>query len=332
MQPFRERNPVTVGATGLLTLALLVAAAFNIESLPLIGGGERYSAAFSEAGGLKPGDKVTIAGVDVGEVDEVDLAGDHVEVTFHVDDDAEFGRRTGAAIRVRTILGAKYLALYPEGRGRLEPGSEIPLKRTVAAYDLVEAFSDLTRTTEKVDTRQLAEALDTVSGTFEDSPEEVRASIEGLSRLSRTVASRDRALRDLLKKANSVSGVLSDRSEEFSDLVEDGATLFEELSRRRDAVHRLLVNSALLGAELSGLVADNRARIGPALKRLDTFVSMLKRNQKSLDKSIELLAPFVRVFTNTVGNGRWFDSYIQNVVAVPGSPRTSAAETPGGSR
>lgn len=332
MIPFRERNPVTIGAAGLVTLALLVAAAFNIESLPLIGSGEKYSAAFSEAGGLKSGDKVSIAGVDVGEVDEVDLDGDHVKVTFHVEDGPEFGTRTGAAIRVKTILGAKYLALYPKGEGQLEPGSEIPLKRTVPAYDVVEAFSDLTTTTEKIDTQQLAKALDTISTTFEDTPEEVRASVKGLSKLSRTVASRDKALRKLLKRADGVSGVLSDRSKEFIELVEDADKLFRELSKRRDAIHKLLVSSAQLGIELSGLVEDNRKQIGPALKQLNTFVSMLKRNQESLDKSIELLAPFVRVFTNTVGNGRWFDSYIQNLVAVPGSPRTSADEPLGGSR
>ena len=192
--PFRERNPVTIGAVGLTTIALLVAAAFNVEDLPLIGSGDEYSAAFSEAGGLKSGDEVRIAGVKVGKVDEVDLDGDHVKVTFRVKDDPRFGTRTGASIRVKTILGAKYLSLEPEGPGQLEAGSEIPLKRTVAAYDVVEAFSDLTTTTEKVDTKRLASAMDTISQTFKDSPAEVKASINGLSRLSRTVAKRDQEL------------------------------------------------------------------------------------------------------------------------------------------
>ncbi|WP_425315006.1 hypothetical protein [Streptomyces viridochromogenes] len=37
-----------------------------------------------------------------------------------------------------------YRALYPKGPGRLKPGSEIPLGRTVPAYDVVQAFSGLT--------------------------------------------------------------------------------------------------------------------------------------------------------------------------------------------
>ncbi|MGW7507600.1 MCE family protein [Streptomyces massasporeus] len=320
--PFRERNPVLIGAVGLTVLALLTVAAFNADRLPVIGDGETYSAAFAEAGGLKPGDEVRIAGVKVGKVEEVDLDGDHVKVTFKIKGEPGFGTETGASIRVKTILGAKYLALYPRGRGQLEPGSEIPLKRTVPAYDVVQAFSDLTTTTEKVDTEQLAKALDTISTTFEDSPSEVRSSIKGLSRISRTVASRDKALRELLDHANGVTGVLADRSGDFTALVEDGDKLFKEISKRRKAIHKLLKTSAALGIQLSGLVQDNEKEIGPALKGLNTVVKMLERNQSSLDRSIELLAPYVRVFTNTLGNGRWFDSYVQNLVAAPVVPRT----------
>lgn len=324
--PFRERNPVVIGAVGLTVLALLTVAAFNADSLPFIGGGDTYSAAFSEAGGLKPGDEVRIAGVKVGKVETVDLDGDHVKVTFKVKGDPGLGTDTGASIRIKTILGAKYLALQPKGPGRLKPGSEIPLRHTVPAYDVVQAFSDLTTTTEKVDTGQLAKALDTISATFQDSPAEVRASIKGLSEISRTVASRDRALGELLDHANGTTGVLADRSKDFTALVKDGDQLFREISRRREAIHKLLKTSAALGIELSGLVQDNEKEIGPALGGLKRVVQMLERNQASLDRSVQLLAPYVRVFTNALGNGRWFDSYVQNLVAAPVTPRTGGSQ------
>ncbi|MEU9054779.1 MCE family protein [Streptomyces sp. NPDC048384] len=326
LTPFREHNPVAIGAVGLTTLALLAVAAFNADRLPVIGDGETYSAAFAEAGGLKPGDEVRVAGVKVGKVEEVDLDGDHVKVTFKIKGEPGFGTETGASIRVKTILGAKYLALHPKGGGRLAPGSEIPLKRTIPAYDVVQAFSDLTTTSEKVDTDRVAKALDTISTTFEDSPSEVRASLKGLSQISRTVASRDKALRELLDRANGVTGVLADRSDDFTALVKDGDKLFKEISKRREAIHRLLKSSAALGIQLSGLVQDNDKEIGPALKGLNRVVTMLERNQSSLDRSIKLLAPYVRLFTNTLGNGRWFDSYVQNLVAAPVVPRTGGAQ------
>ena len=105
-KPFRERNPVIIGAISLAVIAALVMAAFRAEDLPLIGGGDTYYAAFTEAGGLKANDEVRVAGVRVGKVQEVTLDGGHVRVEFTVDRGVDFGRDTGANIQVKTLLGA----------------------------------------------------------------------------------------------------------------------------------------------------------------------------------------------------------------------------------
>jgi phospholipid/cholesterol/gamma-HCH transport system substrate-binding protein len=315
MAPFRERNPVIVGAVGLAVIAALLLFAFNIDRIPFLNG-TKYTAAISEAGGLKPNDEVRIAGVKVGKVTGVDLDGDHVRVTFRVDRGTELGKGTSASVRIKTVLGQKFLMLEPKGSGQLASGSEIPISRTVAAYDVVEAFSDLATTAENIDTQQYAEALDTIATTFEDSPDEVRAAVDGLGRLSRTIATRDAQLRELLDHTAGVSEVLADRNQEFVSLLADGDLLLEELERRRQDIHVLLVNTAKLSTQLTALVRENRKEIGPALQNLSNVVAVLRANQDNLDKSIELLAPFVRVFANTLGNGRWFDTYVENLVPV----------------
>ena len=68
-KPFRERNPVVIGAISIAVILLMLLAAFRAQDLPLIGGGDRYTAAFTEAGGLKANDEVRIAGVRVGKVE-----------------------------------------------------------------------------------------------------------------------------------------------------------------------------------------------------------------------------------------------------------------------
>jgi len=128
--PFRERNPVIIGAISLAVIAGLILASFKAASLPIIGGGDVYYASFSEAGGLKANDEVRIAGVRVGKVEEVELAGDHVRVRFRIEDDAAFGQETHAAIKVKTLLGAMFLALEPAGDGQMDEGNEIPVERT----------------------------------------------------------------------------------------------------------------------------------------------------------------------------------------------------------
>ena len=53
---------------------------------------------------------------------------------------------------------------------------------------------------------------------------------------------------------------------------------------------------------------------------MNAVLAVLLKNQNDLDASIQRLAPFVRLFTNTLGTGPWFDIYLQNLVPVPGDP------------
>ncbi len=311
--PFRERNPVIVGAVSLAVIAALVLAAFRAEDLPVIGGGDTYYAAFSEAGGLKANDEVRIAGVRVGKVQSVDLAGDHVRVEFTVEDGVGFGPATAAAIKVKTLLGAMYLGLEPSGEGQLEEDSVIPVERTSSPYDVVDAFSGLADTSERIDTDRLARSLDTLSTLMHDTPEEFQAALEGMSALSTNIAARDEQLGELLGNMEKVSRVLADRNEDLVTLMADGDKLFRALVARREAVHDLLVATSRLSRELTQLVRRTRADLRPALEHLDSVVDMLNKNQENLDNSLRLMAPFYRVFANTLGTGPWFDTYIQNL-------------------
>jgi phospholipid/cholesterol/gamma-HCH transport system substrate-binding protein len=311
--PFRERNPVVVGAISLAVIAAMILAAFRAEDLPLIGGGDTYYAAFSEAGGLKANDEVRVAGVRVGKVQAVDLAGDHVRVEFTVEDGVGFGPSTAAAIKVKTLLGAMFLALEPGGEGQMEEESLIPVARTTAPYDVVDAFSGLASTSERIDTDRLGRSLDTLAALMQDTPEEFQAALKGMSELSTNIAARDEELGELLGNMEKVSRVLADRNGDLVTLMEDGDRLFRALVARREAVHDLLVATSRLSRELTLLVRQTRADLKPALEHLDNVVDMLNKNQENLDNSLRLMAPFYRVFANTLGTGPWFDTYIQNL-------------------
>ncbi len=317
MTPFRERNPVVIGAISLVALAVLLLASFKASSLPLIGGGDVYHAAFSEAGGLKPNDEVRIAGVRVGKVESVELAGDHVRVTFRVDQDAEFGQDTLAAIKVKTILGAMSLALQPAGPGQMEESAEIPVERTSSPYDVVEAFTGLAETSEQIDTDQLAESLTTLADLSRNTPEEFRAALKGVSALSANVAAKNEKIGELLGNLDTVSSVLDERDEDIIALMEDADVLFRSLVQRREAVHTLLESTSQLSRELTTLVKQSRADLTPALTHLENVVQVLNKNEDNLDRSLRLMAPFYRVFANTLGNGPWFDTYIQNMPPAP---------------
>ncbi|MER7078727.1 phospholipid/cholesterol/gamma-HCH transport system substrate-binding protein [Saccharopolyspora kobensis] len=308
MTAFSKRDPLKIGIGGLLVLVLMFLLAMNFERLPLVGG-TTYTAQFTEAAGLRADSEVRIAGVKVGTVSDVELEGDHVLVSFRVND-AWLGDHTTAAIKIKTLLGQKYLALDPQGGQELDPSEPIPLQRTMSPYDVIDAFSDLSTTVDKVDTRQLADSFRAMADTFADTPDEIGGALDGLSQLSQTISSRDEQLEQLLNNTAQVSRTIADRNEDFDRLLADGNLLLEEIRARRDSISALLDGTRQLSQQLSGLVDDNAAQIGPALQQLDRVTKMLQRNQDNLNRSLEMFAPFTRLFSNVVGNGRWFDSYV----------------------
>ncbi len=320
MKPFRERNPVIIGAASLAAIVLLILAAFRAQDLPLIGGGDSYYASFAESGGLKVNDEVRIAGVRVGKVNSVELKDGVVRVSFKVKTDSTFGDQTNAAIKVKTLLGAMYLSLEPEGDGQLEEGSTIPVERTTSPFDVVDAFEGLAETSAEIDTDQLAESLTTFADLTRNTPEEFKNALSGVSALSETVASRDAEINSLLKNLESVSSVFNARDEDLVTLMRDSDVLFRALVGRRDAVHNLLVSTSTLSRELTALVSQSRADLKPALAHLENVLAVLNKNQDNIDNSLRLMEPFYRVFTNTLGTGPWFETYIENFPPVP-NPR-----------
>ncbi len=324
VKPISERNPVTVAIVGLAILAVISLAVFYSSDLPIIGGGTGYTAYFAEAAGIQPGNEVRIAGVVVGQVTGVSLAGAKVAVTFRVKN-AWIGDRTTAAIDIKTILGDKYLALDPRGSAPQNPGTPIPLSRTTAPYDVTQAFGGVSGQISKINTAQLAESLRTLSAAFATTPPYVRSALSGLAALSESVASKNSEVTSLLASARKVTGTLAGQDARFSSLLRDGNLLLAELQLRQDAIHALLIDTQALASQLSGLVNDNQAALEPALAALNQVTTVLENDQADLARALALAGPYYRLLGNALGNGRWFDVYLCGLIPHSYAPGNTPA-------
>lgn len=313
---FSERNQLRVGVTGLVLVALLIGLAVNVGKIRAHLLGVEYSAAFTESGGLRPGDDVRVAGLTVGAVEDVRIEGTHVAVTFSIED-VDLGDRTEAAIKSDNALGRKFVQLVPGGAGVAE---EIPLERTTAPYGVTQALSDLTETTGELDVKQLAESFDTVADMFAHTPPEFREALRGVSRLSRAISSRDADIGVLFEKARGVTGVLAQRNTEITQLMTDGAAFFDEVEARRLVIHQLLVNTKLVARELNDMVDENEATLRPALRELQGVIRLLDRNADNLEYAVQNLGGFIRALGEAVGGGPFFYAYLQNLVPTDMAP------------
>jgi phospholipid/cholesterol/gamma-HCH transport system substrate-binding protein len=333
VKSIRGRRPVLVGVLGVVVLAVVGLLAYFSQDLPIIGGGTQYAADFTEAAGLLTGNGVLVAGVKVGQVTGVDLAGNHVRVTFRVKG-VWIGDRSTAAIKIRTLLGEKYLAIDPLGTADQNPDQDIPSSRTVSPYDVTEALSGLASTVGQISTQQLAQSFQAIAATFAGTPPQLHDALTGLSALSTTIASRDTQLAQLLANTQKITATLAGDDSRFQALLSDGNQLLAELQRRRDAIAALFTGTKALATQLAGLVSDNNAQLAPMLTELDQVTDVLQRNQDNLDKALSLAGPYYRLVGNTLGNGRWIDAYLCGLIpssyVPPGTEPNSGCQSPRG--
>lgn len=314
---FRERSTVVLGVVGIAVIALVVAGALSASAVRRAVTETAYHARFGEAGGLREGDDVRVAGLRVGSVTDVTLKDRQVDVRFSLDDDVELGAATTAEIKSATVLGRKFLQLRPldtPGQDPLAAGATIPIERTRTPFDVQSRLEGLTREVAPLDAEQLSTALDTVSASLADTPDEVRLALDGVRRAAATVTSRDDALLKLLQGASEVSGLLASRAGEVTTLVRDANGLLTELTLRREALRAVLVNVDALVAQVRGLAADNADRLGPALAELDGVTDLLRRNEGNIAALVEGLRNYVGSLGEAVNGGPWFYGYIANLV------------------
>jgi phospholipid/cholesterol/gamma-HCH transport system substrate-binding protein len=316
MRSFGSRNPIPIGIIGIVVIALALTAAVFSDDLPIIGGGTTYTAEFGESAGLKPGNEVRLAGVKVGDVRKVRLARNRVLVDFKLRE-VSIGDHSTVSIQIKTLLGDKYLAVTSAGDHPQNPNDVISRDRTVAPFDIVPAVSQLSRTVSRIDSAQLAQSFQVISDTFAHTPQNMKDALTGLSQLATTLSTRDAELARLLSNTAALSKTVADRDTQLQKLFSDATLLLDELNRRKDAVTALLDGTRRLAAQLDGLVADNQKQLKPAMDELAKVTAILQRNQDNLSQGLHNLAPFVRIFNNVVGNGRWFDGYICGLVPPP---------------
>lgn len=309
---FRDRDPKKLGVWGAVGAVALMGISLNYDRIPYVNGMSDATVYVADAAGLTTGDEVQVAGMKVGTVRKIELDGDRVRVRFAINRGVELGADTSAQIKTDSILGRRALGVFSDGRGELEDNT-IPLDRTSVPYSLTSALGDLSDTVEAMDTDKVDEALTVLAETMEGSSPEVRGAIDGITRLSRSLNERDEGVRQLLEKAAGTTDVLGRRSDQINQLMVDGNTLFTQLDLRRRALSELIVNIDELARQLSGVVQDNEAQLGPALDKLEQVSDLLIRNKDDIDLGLRRIVPFSTALSEAVASGPWFNAYISNL-------------------
>ena len=311
VRSFSERSPLVIGTVGVATVAVMVLAALQYQNLPFLNSGREYSAYFADAGGLNTGAGVEVSGFVVGNVSDIVLDEAGVLVTFKIDSDVRLGDRTEAAIKTKSLLGAKIVDVTPRGSGQLD--GTIPLDRTVSPYQLPDALGDLATTISGVNTDQLSNSLATLARTFSDTPADLKDAVAGVARFAQVLDTRDAELRRLLDNAAQVTGVLAKRTDNIVSLVKDTNALLAALRTQSSALDQIWANISAVSRQLHAFIGENRQQLRPALEKLNGVLAIVDDRKERVQQSIKLINTYVMSLGESLSSGPFFKAYVVNL-------------------
>ena len=307
---FRERSPAVVGAISIVAIAIATTFAFFIDRIPALKQAYKVSAEFQDAAGIVSENQVRVAGIKVGAVESVELAGDRVVVTMEIDNGIEIPNDAFAEIKLATLLGTKFVDIEAKGGAPfLEDGDLIPLERTTVPYEIYQASNQGTNVLEGLDGEALNEMLVELTKLIEISEEEIGQALEGLNELGAGLNAKDEDLRSLLAGANDLTKLLSDEGDEITNLIDSSNEVLGSLAEKRAEVQSLLAATNVMARDIAGLVRENRGNLDSILTDLHRALIVLEQNVQHLDQALEYMGPSVRYFGSIFMQGRWGDIY-----------------------
>jgi virulence factor Mce-like protein len=312
-RPLESFNPAWLGLAAITVVVVLVAAMLTVKAADA--GYRHYTARFLQAAALRTGNPITIAGIPVGEVTSMKLAGDHVEVGLKVRSDVALGKDSRATIKITTILGSRYLALQPAGPGSL-PDNIFDLRHTDVPYDLQEALSDVTTTFEQVDSDKFAETLGILGRELQGVPAVLPQALKNTHTLATIIAERRDQLGTLLKTTELVTNTLHRQQANIGNLIVQGDDLIGEFVARRNSFHALMQALTDLVQTLSGIVIDDRPELEKLLTNLRELSGMLGKHDDLLRSTLQAGPVTLRGLTNATGTGNAVDFNASNGLLV----------------
>ncbi|MEU1986084.1 MCE family protein [Nocardia sp. NPDC019395] len=258
-EPTKLRKQLRLGIIGVCAVVALGVAVGALYVVPL--GKKTYTAELSEAQSVKTGDDIRLAGVPVGEVKSLDLQPGRVLMSFTVDRDVFVGDQSSLDIRMLTLVGGHYVALFPAGDAPLED-NPIPADRVRLPYSLMDTFQDATAPLRETDGDTLRRNLASLDTSIDAAPESLRSVLD-------TVGS---YLDAIERQRDQVSNAIATADEYVT--MYDGA---------KTDLGRLMDNTNLMETVLQ----DKRAELRQALSLLTSVVQRVSALAPSWNETLK---------------------------------------------
>ncbi len=312
MRTLEPANRKRIGLMGLIVTVMVVGVGQTLTSTPQLFAEPSYYGLFTDSGQLNKGDKVRIAGVDVGDVEAIKIDGDHIQMKFSTGSQT-IGTESRLAIKTDTILGKKVLEIEPRGSQTLRPNGTLPIGQSTTPYQIYDAFFDVTKAAAGWNIDTVKQSLHVLSETIDQTAPHLSAALDGVAKFSDTIGKRDEQVTHLLEQANKIASILGDRSQQVDRLFVNANSLLAAFNERSQAISALLSNVATFSAQVQNLINDN-PNLNHVLEQLRTVSDLLDARKDDLAATIKNFGKSIAGLNEAVSSGPYFKVQLTNLL------------------
>ncbi|MGE0220810.1 MCE family protein [Mycolicibacterium sp.] len=275
-----------------------------------------YNAVFSNVSGLKKGNFVRIAGVEVGKVKDITIRDDATAlVTFSADNSVVLTEGNRAVVRYDDLIGGRYLAVEegPGGARRLPPGSTIPLDRTAPALDLDALIGGFRPLFRALDPNQVNALSGQLIAAFQGQGPTIGSILSQTAALTSTLADRDELIGQVVVNLNTVLGSLGDRSDKLGLAVDSLSGLVAGLEERNQDISNAVAYANENAATIADLLDQARPPLQKTLHETDRASSAVLAEHEYFDNLLATLPDAYRVLGRQGLSGDFFNFYLCDI-------------------
>ncbi|KMO80027.1 MCE family protein [Mycolicibacterium obuense] len=276
---------------GVFTVVMIVIAAALVVTFGKFkfGSGQEYTAEFSSVSRLKTGQDVRISGVTVGSVKDIAIAGDHVNVTFDVNDRYQLYTSTRAVIRYEDLVGNRFLEIAsgPGDLRTLPPGGTIPRSHTQPALDLDALLGGLRPVLKGLDGGKVNAVSNAVIELLQGDGGPLADLLSSTGSLTQTLAARDQLIGDVITNLNTVLGTVGDKSSQLDTSIDQLQQLIGTLSKGRDPISGALEPLASAQTELTDLLQTSRRPLQGVIENVRPLATTLDDRKADVNAVVD---------------------------------------------
>jgi phospholipid/cholesterol/gamma-HCH transport system substrate-binding protein len=276
-----------------------------------------YKAIFADVSGLRDGNFVRIAGVEVGKVKKIDVNDDAtVTVQFSADDSVVLTQGSRAAVRYENLIGDRYMAL-DEGTGSvqiLRPGQTIPLERTQPALDLEALIGGFRPLLRALDPDKVNALTGQLIAAFQGEGATIGSFLAQTASVTNTLADRDQLIGQVITNLNTLLDSLGGQTKQFDKAVQSVSELVKGLSDRRTDISNGVAYLNAAAGSVADLLTQARPPLQNTVHQADRTSAQILADHDYVDNLLDKLPEKYAILARQGLQGDFFSFYLCDAI------------------